>query len=187
MVPTEIFPPKIWVQILSFLDAVDINYQTVCQSFYHWTKTVASLQFLLELNAAGYIKARNYRKGITDEQRLSILREHIHRRRALLPSRVDTFWQAQVDVDDPRAMTVLHVLDQLPVFAEGVLVRRVLKQLHVIQLPSPNCGTEMRTWTLQEGANYNDDFWIQPSFDLLVLLKVDPHIVEITLDGLPRG
>ncbi|KDN50676.1 hypothetical protein RSAG8_01174, partial [Rhizoctonia solani AG-8 WAC10335] len=175
----DIFPPEIWVQILSLLEAIDIRkYQSVCKAFYHWAKTTPALQFLLELDEAGYVKARNYRKGISDEQQLSILREHVRRRRTLSPSRVDTLWK--ISTDHPHAMINMQIQGPLPVFAEGVLVRRIYKMLSVVQLPSLNYGTEMRAWVLEpKEVGFQYEFWIIPSLDLLVILNLVPYLETV--------
>jgi hypothetical protein len=106
---------------------------------------------------------------------LIVLREHILRRRTLSPSRIDTFWQPKGNANDSWLINILNIHGQAVAYAEGVLARQMINELVVVQLPSLNYGVEMSSWVLDKDIfEFTNHFWILPSFDLLVLMKLKP-------------
>jgi hypothetical protein len=112
------------------------------------------------------------------EERLSILRQHMFRRRSLTPSRVDKLWD-NTNGDANNGAHNRVVGGWLPRFAGGTLAHLVTElssdhkksnRLNVVQLASLNKGTDMLLWEVYEHKITIEDFWIEPNLDLLVLL-----------------
>ncbi|CAE6441904.1 unnamed protein product [Rhizoctonia solani] len=171
-------PREIWSSIMLFLDAPNLRRcQRVCKLFYRITMDVPQLRFRLELDAAGYVEPTNPRQGLSMGQRLSILREHMSRRRSLIPSRVDVL---RNEVESSERLIQPHIQ-----FVGGVYACQSQKRtsdgrhrtaLEIVKLPSLNEGTDISGWTIYDekldGCNPDRPAaWIHPDWDLLVLLK----------------
>lgn len=120
--------------------------------FYQLTMNNPHTRFFMELDAAGYAEPVKPWPGLNIQQRLSILRDHISRRRSLTPCRVDTIWT-------DRGFRDLRNL--YPQFVGGTFACLTQDVLEVVELPSPNEGTALSRRTILDetlpGVGYPDE------------------------------
>ncbi|KAL5635316.1 hypothetical protein ACGC1H_004187 [Rhizoctonia solani] len=121
------------------------------------------VRFRMELDAAGYAEPTNPRPGLSINQRLSILREHMSRRQSLIPCSMDTLWEGS---SDPL------IEDSSPQFVGCIFAYLGSSGLNIVELPSPNKGTTLSRRTIPEkrlcGDNQVHQVWVYPDRDLLV-------------------
>ncbi|KAG8689164.1 hypothetical protein FRC11_003951, partial [Ceratobasidium sp. 423] len=108
------------------------------------------------------------------DQRLSVLREHVSRRRSLTPRRGDV-------LRDPSSGA--RGLKDLLQFVGGVYAWPSFEKssdgnrrttLEVVKLPSLNRGTDISRWTISDEKLDGNDIcpaWIHPDRDLLVIYE----------------
>ena len=129
----------------------------------HIIKSDTYIQYLLELDAFGYVEPVNPRCDLTYAEKIDIVRNH--RRRW---NRLDSIKANTVHFSDVSAWE----------YTDGVFVRlsRRTRQLHFYQLPSRNRGVEYKYWATPSLGMDIRDFGINPGEDLLALLEVQtPH------------
>jgi hypothetical protein len=153
----------------------------VCRSFRELIGSLCELQFRLELDAAGYVEPDNSRADIDIGEKLSILRNHMSRWREHTPSSVEEIY-LRGQYHGSRVSNG----GTGPLFSGGVLARwsavdvgsYLPLRLDLVQLPSPNKGTSLKKWHVTEPTVPVRRYWLEPRYDLLVLLAVT---------GLPPG
>lgn len=172
-------PEDVWRLVLAFSVPSSIRAcQQVCRSLCDIVKSDVCLQYLLELDACGYVEPANPRWDLTYAQKLEMVRGH--RSRWDHPeSVVPTVFELKLD---ERGVTYEY--------AGGVYVRGVQKhdswegltrQLYFYQLPSPNRGIEYKHWEISDLGFDVRDFGIDPEQDLLVLLEPGEDVYRIHL------
>jgi hypothetical protein len=139
----------------------------VCHDFNQLIDSLRLLQFRLELRDAGYVESGNPR-NIDIGEKLSVLRTHMSRLRNHSPSSVDL-----LDLDDNLYPGCN------PVFSGGVLSSWSLhsssSRLDLVQLPSLNKGTQLKSWYISEQKFDVVKHWMDPASDLLVLLDIKTY------------
>ena len=117
------------------------------------------MQYLLELDACGYIEPVNPRRDLTYAEKIDVVRSHRER------------WN-RLDGINANAIHFSGVSKWE--YTEGIFVRYSwhTRQLHFYQLPSRNRGVEYKYWAIPNLGMSIADFGIDPGQDLLVFLEV---------------
>jgi hypothetical protein len=134
------------------------------------------LQFIIELDQAGYAEASNPRTDLTLEEKLSALRLHNSRQRSHTITRTD---RLELSLDGFSVDHETLTSNWSMLLKDGVLARwsSVLPssymplQLDLVQLPSLNTGLDLRQWRLVQHDMNIRHFDMDPVTDLLLLLE----------------
>jgi hypothetical protein len=139
----------------------------VCRLFRDIVREDTYLQYLLELDTCGYIEPSYPRMDLTYAEKIELLRNHTNR------------WNHPDSV--VPVPYKLHVNGKLSadtlskgIFAWGIRDEAggYLQQIHFLQLPSRNRGTDSKTWFIHDIPANVSHFRIDPEQDLLVLLVI---------------
>ncbi|KAF8606377.1 hypothetical protein BDV93DRAFT_520688 [Ceratobasidium sp. AG-I] len=132
--------------------------QQVCRLLQHVIKSDVRMQYLLELDACGYVEPVNPRHDLTDAEKIDIVRSHRGRW-----NKLDSIKANAIHFSDVSAWE----------YTDGIFVRlsRRTRQLHFYQLPSRNRGVGYKYWVTPDLEVNIGDFGIDPGQDLLVLLE----------------
>lgn len=127
------------------------------------------MQYLLDLDAYGYVEPINPRLDMTYSKKREVIRSH--RLRWNNPQSVSPTTYELPNSEYSSWWTYIggvYIWDVKVPNSSSVETR----QLHFCQLPSSNSGLEYRHWAISEICVDDQDFAVDPEQDLLVVLKV---------------
>lgn len=137
----------------------------VCQLLFNLVQDSAYTQYLLELDASGYVEPPNHWPGSTYTERLKILQDH------------------RIRLDDPKRASLVKYDLQINTarstytYAKGTYVQivghpdRSTQCFYFYQIPSSNRSTAHSHWSISDLGVNATRCEIDPEQDLLVLLE----------------
>ncbi|KAG9097530.1 hypothetical protein FRC06_007457 [Ceratobasidium sp. 370] len=170
-------PPELWGKILAYLRILELEQcRLVCKMFYSLTHSVPECRFRLELASAGYAEPSNPRTDISTAQATDIFRAHLSRTVSQTDD-LSEFMAAGFRVDRRNGRS-LSEPEIRPMFFGGVLARwssvysdsYLPLRMDAVRLPSSNKGTRLERWKVFEPELDVQGYWMEPKYDLLVLL-----------------
>ncbi|KAG8795585.1 hypothetical protein FRC12_012324 [Ceratobasidium sp. 428] len=176
MTPTSPLPPEILTAIFLYLEGRELrSCQLVCRNFNELIESLLELQFQTALRDAGYVGSLHSRPNISIGEKLSTLKNHLQSWNDVSPSAVNSFYL----YGTYNGHGLAHG-DIEPLFFNGILARwstssydvRLPLDLSIVQLPSPNKGLAFKEWEITEHTIEVDDYWLEPNYDLLILLSI---------------
>jgi hypothetical protein len=147
----------------------------ICEDIY--------LQYLLELDACGYIEPSNPRMDLNYAEKIELLRNHTKRWNhpdSVIPVR------CEVPINEPLSTYKFSK----GVFAWGLRYEgamNFIRQIHFLQLPSQNRGTDSKHWYISDVPMNVSHFRADPEQDLLVLFEKSETVYKIHLRSMATG
>ncbi|KAF8608512.1 hypothetical protein BDV93DRAFT_518610 [Ceratobasidium sp. AG-I] len=142
--------------------------QQICRLLRKIIQEDPCIQYLLDLDACGYVEPRTPRSDLSYSEKREVIRLHQLR------------WSHPQGIS-PEVYDI-HTSGGLWMYVSGVYARGgrlpgsmpvTARQLYFYQLPSPNRGTEYKHWIISELGVDTCFFMIDPEQDLLVLIEAD--------------
>ncbi|KAF8608502.1 hypothetical protein BDV93DRAFT_602450 [Ceratobasidium sp. AG-I] len=142
--------------------------QQVCRLLRNVIQADPYIQYLLDLDACGYVEPRNPRSDLSYSEKREVIRRH--QLRWTHPQHVSP------EIYDLHAIKRSFQCTYVNgVYARGARISgsmpKATRQLHFYQLPSPNRGTEYKHWLIPDLGVDTHFFMIDPEQDLLVLAE----------------
>ncbi|KAF8608513.1 hypothetical protein BDV93DRAFT_504095 [Ceratobasidium sp. AG-I] len=149
--------------------------QQVCRSFRQIIQVDTYIQYLLDLDACGYVEPLNPRLDLTYSEKREAIRKHrSHWENPQTISPTEYKLQANDDSVGWTYADGVYVWDVKILDPDSFLVTN--RHLHFCQLPSPNRGVEHKRWSFCNLGVEAADFAIDPGQDLLVIFElVETH------------
>lgn len=137
-----------------------------------------SLQFIIELENAGYVAAANSRTDLSVDGKLRALRLHNSRRANHTVNSIDAF-RLGISNGGFSAKRELLTSPWAPLFKDGMVAQwssvtpdsYTPLQLDLAQLPSINIGTGLKQWRITQQNMNIRSYDMEPACDFLVLLE----------------
>ena len=195
---TDVLPNELLTSILVCLTASEIKicrmvhviragstilpltnfYFQVCRRIKEVIALSPSLQFIIELDNAGYVAATNSRKDLSLDEKLRALRLHNSRRVNHAVNSIDSF---KIGISNGGFSMRRELLTSpwAPLFKDGMIAQwssvspdsYTPLQLDLVQLPSLNTGTGLKQWRIIQQHMNVRSYDMEPACDLLVLLE----------------
>lgn len=140
----------------------------VCRSLRKLIQADSYMQYLLDLEACGYVEPQTPRSDLSYSEKLEVIRSHKLR------------WSSP-QIISPGVYEICTAEGSQSTYNSGVYVRSArisdtmpgaTRQLHFYQLPSSNRGTEYKYWLIPDLGVDVHFFAIDPEQDLLVLVEL---------------